>query len=308
MTSDNIMEGYYEQKYKKYKNKYLEEKDKKQKQKQVGGAIVAIDGTNYSGAGILLFSKHKNSSSKDEISVLLMEDKSGENQDFGGNIDSKEASTPNDALYLTASKELFEESQGLINMHPEFLRSYADKIKKSKDSGTDQYACFYVFISDNAIDVAEYKKNNNILSSKSIDGFNESNSINKFYISDIINELHKPDTIMCNDVDSNNKKIYGRTKGCIRLALSSILGCMNRNDLIPKLNAGKLDANEINLVVDYMGKQPKIQASKTTTGTYLHNVKSQIDNSALYFLKEKHKDLYSLNLNSYLFGYSDTFP
>lgn len=248
------MTDLYKEKYLKYKNKYLNEKNLQKAGVDVKVKIGLVE-QMYSGAGVLLFEKYNNAKGRNEWAIVLIKGamRYAANkfmyEDFGGKIDK---AIP-DVLSRTAARELFEESCGLINVDYNLLNRipHVTQIK---------YACFPFFVDTGIIVKKNYEHNNTELKKggdRRLRHFIETSSIARFYINDIIDNIFTAaGDFDCVDAFGNHQKIFRRTVGCIKSILHNIF------QSIAPVDFGKFQQ------IPPISAQEKARIIETTLNTY----------------------------------------
>ena len=185
----------------------------------------------YSGSGVLIFERNYRSQNGNNghAVILFRSSKNGEYEDLGGGIEIVDYNGP-DTLLNTCKRETKEESCNLFNI---------DKIDKSSIygySGTsysidreaygDIYRCYAIGLAENQRNETWkdiYHNNRRIIQQQAApSGWQETDDMERFYVSDLLNclgqQVHGP--LRCRDANGLEKNISSRTKACLKLLLN----------------------------------------------------------------------------------------
>ena len=170
--------------------------------------------------------------------------------DFGGEIDKDEPHV----LAKTATRELFEESRGLINIDYQHLLPLPFIMHEDVATKTN-YACYAI-----NVDSAIVRRNDFLTNMRIIDAsvsprllhFKETIDIARFNVSDIIHDVFRiGGSIRCQDAYGNTQTIKGRTKACIRETIIHYLSNMGGQEYVTRLldrTAPILNMGELKIV------------------------------------------------------------
>lgn len=206
----------YDEKYYKYKNKYL---SLKTKLNQNGGVIV--QNQTDTGAGVILIENYKPQNQMNYIPciILFKEKNSGKYSDGGGNRDIVHGLLED--LKVTAVRELKEESMNTFRLNPNTLND-----NNAVRHGS--YVCYFLYVQgpQNANGQHPIFSNYYFHNKKLIDKpstphhWKETDSMIRVSIAQFINDggLLKQGDLDTIDTSGNKVTILGRTKACIRTA------------------------------------------------------------------------------------------
>ena len=214
-----------------YKQKYLDIKIsyfKKTRQfTQNGGAIYNNKNNNktYSGSGIILVDKYNNNKGRNELAIILF--KSQRNnmiyyEDLGGGIDNDDLIHEN-PLIITASREAYEESRGLISIKPHHIKSKIDDKSIFVDirARNHNYRGYVIGLPPNTFLIEDYIFNKKVTenNNKIKNNMKETHDVTRFYMKDLLkDELLNNKQLIAKDVNNNEFMIFDRSKKIIRKA------------------------------------------------------------------------------------------
>lgn len=180
---------------------------------------------DYSGSGIMVVEKYRG-----KFAIILFRNRfSKKYTDLGGYIDKKDYSK-RDKLAITAAREAFEESCGLLLFNISKLgKNYVDYIG---------YRCYIVRIESGKVTRRSFIHNMKILhKSKNVPkDMKETDSMTRFYIDDLL----RVGVIESRSKDLSLKDVYGKQQIIHRRARSVIVNSLKTGILQSALESKKV--------------------------------------------------------------------